>query len=247
MSAIGINSSNAAEVARTVAGGAVVGPATVRRSPSITALAGAMVKVQSEIEDPTKNKRADAGTKVYRYADLPTVLDAVRPVLARHGLAVMQFPCELDGHAALMTLLVHGTSGEWVETVARLREVKNDPQAIGSAQTYTRRYALLALCGVAADDDDDGKAGSTPARRQEHPPAANGAAPGQLGAPFVLANRVARLTQGYATAATPGDFEGLEATRKEIWAQLNPDHQKALKAAAVETQARLGLVPAAAK
>ena len=45
-------------------------------------------------------------------------------------------------------------------------EKKNDPQAIGSAQTYTRRYALLALCGVAADDDDDGKAGSTPARRR---------------------------------------------------------------------------------
>lgn len=167
---IPVNEGNAVEVAKTVKGGAVCGLATVRRSPSIAKLAEAMAKVQGEIDDPTKNKKAEAGTRgSYRYADLPTVLEAVRPVLARNGLAVMQFPCELDDAPAVLTLLTH-TSGEWVETVAKLRPVKFDPQSVGSALTYSRRYALLALCGVAADDDDDAAAASRPAARHPAPP-----------------------------------------------------------------------------
>lgn len=167
-----VNEHNASEVAKTVRGGALCGPSTVRRSPSITALASAMVKVQSEIEDPTKNRQADRGRGgTYRYADLPTVLDSVRPVLVKHGLTVMQFPCELGESPALTTLLVH-CSGDWLETTMRIRPGDSSPQSVGSALTYARRYALLSLCGVAADDDDDGKAASQPSRRQqpEHAP-----------------------------------------------------------------------------
>lgn len=160
-----VNAENAAEVAKTVKGGAVVGPSTVRRSPSVTALAGAMVKVQAEIEDPTKNKKADAGKRQYTYADLPTVLDAVRPTLVKFDLAVVQLPCECNGGPALTTILIH-KSGEWIETTICLRPGDNSPQSVGSALTYARRYALLSLCGVAADDDDDGKAGGQPAQQQ---------------------------------------------------------------------------------
>ena len=162
-----VNEQTACEVARTVKGGVVVGPSTVRRSPSIGALATAMNRVQAEIEDPAKNKKVDAGRRAYRYADLPGVLDVVRPELAKHGLAVVQCPCELDGEAALTTVLAHGASGEWLETTIRLRPVQGDPQSVGSALTYARRYALLSLFGIAADDDDDGKAASQPARSQQ--------------------------------------------------------------------------------
>lgn len=171
---IEVNSENAGEIGRTIKGSAVNSPSTVRRSATIALLASAMVKVQTDVEDPTKNKQADAGRKgTYRYADLPTVLDAVRPVLVKHGLSVMQFPCEFGDQPALTTIVLH-TSGEWLETTMKLRASDSSPQSVGSALTYARRYALLSLCGVAADDDDDGKAGGTkPAQqpRQEAPKA----------------------------------------------------------------------------
>lgn len=174
---IPIDSKNAAEVAKTVKDTPISSPGSVRRSLGIQQLAAAMVAVQKQIEDPTKNKSAARGEKggSYRYADLPTVLDAVRPALVANGFAVMQFPCELDDAPALTTILLH-TSGEWVETTTKIRPVNPSPQNVGSALTYARRYALLALCGIAADDDDDGRAASQakPAQQQQKPP---GAAP----------------------------------------------------------------------
>jgi len=126
-----VNERNAVEVAKTVRDGAVVGPSTVRRSLSVTQLAAALVKVQQSIEDPTKNKKAEAGTRgSYRYADLPTVLDAVRPVLTANGFAVSQLPCECDGEPSLTTLVVH-TSGEWLETTIKLRPTAQRPAVRG--------------------------------------------------------------------------------------------------------------------
>jgi hypothetical protein len=140
----------------------------VRRSDTIAKLAAAVIKAAAELKNPAK----DSVNPFYnsKYADLASVRDAVLPVLARHDLAVLQLPCELDNAAALTTLLTH-TSGEWVETTIKLRPVRNDPQGVGSALTYARRYALQAIAGVAAEDDDDGNA----AGRREKPAAgANG-------------------------------------------------------------------------
>lgn len=166
-----VTEQNAVEVAKTVKGGAVVGPSTARRSPSIAALAAALVKAQGEMANVARN--AENPHRNSRYADLAGVRDAVFPVLSRNGLAVLQLPCELDSEAALTTLLLHGSSGEWVETTIRLRPAKPDPQSVGSALTYARRYALMAVAGVAAaGEDDDGDAGSRhqqPTRQPTHP------------------------------------------------------------------------------
>jgi hypothetical protein len=166
-----INEKNAAETAKAVAG--LVrqpGPSSVRRSAAIGALAAAMAKAQAELRNPPKDS-VNPHFKS-RYADLATVRDAVVPVLAKNGLAVMQFPCELDDAPALTTVLAHA-SGEWYETTMKLRPLKNDPQGVGSALTYGRRYALQAIAGVAADDDDDdGHAASQPPRQQQAPASA---------------------------------------------------------------------------
>lgn len=167
---IPVNKDNSAETAKVLKDGAVVGPATVRRSPSIAKLAAALCAAQADFKSPAKKKQ-NPHLKNW-YADLPAVLDAVLPALNANRLCVTQFPCELDGQPALQTLLLHD-SGEWVETTALLRPVKTDPQSIGSAQSYARRYALLALCGVAPEDDaadDDGHAASRPAREPEPAP-----------------------------------------------------------------------------
>lgn len=193
---------NAVEAARGVKDFATAGPSTVRRSASIAALAAAMNKAQSKLKNPPK----DSVNPHFRskYADLATVRDAVTPALTENGLAVMQFPCELDDAPALTTLLTH-TSGEWVETTIRLRPGKLDPQGVGSALTYARRYALQALAGVAADDDDDGHA-ATHRPAQQHQPAPAKDNP----------NLRASVAQAVAQAHTP-------AALTELWRRVEAD------------------------
>lgn len=134
---------------------------TVRKSPSVAALAKALCAAQAEMENPPKDS-VNPHFKS-RYADLATVRDTIVPVLVKHKLSVLQLPCECGSGPALTTLLLH-ESGEWVETTIGLHPSKVDPQGIGSALTYARRYALQSLAGVAADDDDDddGAAASRP-------------------------------------------------------------------------------------
>lgn len=197
---VNVDSKNAAVAAVAVRNGDhLPGPATVRRSPTLGKLAEGLVKVQSAIDDPKKNRKADAGAKQYRYADLPTVLDAIREALPDTGLAFLQLPCELDGQPAVMTLLTH-TSGEFVETIALLRPQQAGPQAVGSALSYARRYALLSLFGIAAEDDD-GKAAMPPQR----PPAA--AAPPAKAHPDDR-QRVGRFAQDIAQAEDLAALKG---------------------------------------
>jgi hypothetical protein len=76
----------------------------------------------------------------------------------------------------VISTLAHAESGEWIKGVLTIKPVKADPQGIGSALTYARRYALCAMVGIAPDDDDDGEAAmgrpqTTPAPpRQQQPP-----------------------------------------------------------------------------
>jgi hypothetical protein len=157
-----VNMTNAATAAQAVRSGraADAGDTTVRRSAGILNLAVAMAQAQGELKNPPKDSINPHFKS--KYADLATVRDAVTPALSKHGLAVIQLPCELGDAPALTTLLTH-KSGEWVETTIRLRPGKSDPQGVGSALTYMRRYCLQSVCGVAADDDDDGHAASRPA------------------------------------------------------------------------------------
>lgn len=90
-----------------------------------------------------------------RYATLSAIMQAVRPVLARHGLAVVQLPVADSDSVRLRTIIVH-TSGESVESEAAIKPERPGPHAYGSALTYLRRYALAAALGVVSDDDDDG-------------------------------------------------------------------------------------------
>ena len=100
-----------------------------------------------------------------KYSGVNEVLEAVLPTLTEVGLCFVQFP---DGEA-LTTRLMH-TSGEWMQASYALRPAQNTPQASGSALTYARRYALLAVLGLGTEDDD-GQAASVPAPAQKAKPA----------------------------------------------------------------------------
>ena len=88
-----------------------------------------------------------------RYVTLQAVLDAVQPALHANGFALVQATRVADGKTVLNTALIH-TSGERIEADYPVHPVKADPQGEGSALTYARRYALMALCGIAPEDDD---------------------------------------------------------------------------------------------
>ena len=89
-----------------------------------------------------------------RYADLSSVIVAVKDSLNLNGIVFIQTPTEsAPGTLALTTRLLH-SSGEWIEDTAVCPLQKNDPQGYGSALTYLRRYSLAAITGLYQDDDD---------------------------------------------------------------------------------------------
>ena len=90
------------------------------------------------------------------YADLPTIQAAIAEPLQECGLLMLQIP---DGEG-LVTMISHAESGEYIMANSTMKPVKNDPQSMGSAITYQRRYSLAALLNLNIDKDDDGNAAS---------------------------------------------------------------------------------------
>lgn len=145
-------------------------PGLASASPTIGALAAALVKAQAEM--PTAAKDARNPHLNTQYADLASVWIAAKGALTKHGLAVLQRPGlrprpESGPIVTVETILAH-TSGEWVASEVALTPAPDKagnwtPQIIGSAITYGRRYGLAAMVGVVADDDD-GHAASQPTR-----------------------------------------------------------------------------------
>lgn len=126
----------------------------MQKSESIAALAEALAKARGEFSEVKKS----SSNPFYKskYADLSVIIDATYKSLSKNGLAVMQFPGEVNGGAVtILTMLLHA-SGEWVSEETTMPVSKNDAQGIGSALTYGRRYALQSLLNVAAEEDDDG-------------------------------------------------------------------------------------------
>ena len=132
----------------------------MNHSESIKQIAAALAAFQSEVKDPAR----DGENPHFRskYVQIDGLLAAVRPILSKHGLSVVQSTGG-DGQDISVTTEIMHTSGEWIRTDALiLKAVKADPQGAGSAVTYGRRYSLSAALGVAWDDDDDGNAASAP-------------------------------------------------------------------------------------
>lgn len=133
----------------------------------LTKLAPALVKAQAEMKNASLNKTNPHFKS--RYADLAEIRDTVMPVLAKHGLAVVQFTQVGSTGFFLVTRLLH-ESGEFLDSRYPLPEDVTKPQAMGSAITYARRYMLAAICGITAEEDDDGNSaqntngGGSPAR-----------------------------------------------------------------------------------
>lgn len=130
-------------------------------------LTEALIAAQLEFGDIAKTVKGARSN----YAPLDSVLDCVRPILNNHGIAVFQATGIVGEWMMVRTSLRH-VSGEAIEGEYPVCVLGKAPQDTGSALTYARRYALLALCGVhPTDEDDDGEKGAAVAGRAPAPPA----------------------------------------------------------------------------
>lgn len=139
------------------------------QSAEIGKLAEALAKAQSQFTFALKASTADMGAKGGRrkYADLQSVIDAIKPQLTAHGLAVVQATMPNANGISLRTTLMH-SSGEWIAGQIDLPiDRMGGIQGMGSALTYARRYALSAMVGIASDEDDDGEASMQAAKQYE--------------------------------------------------------------------------------
>lgn len=125
--------------------------------------AKAFIKAQSEMGKAIKNA-ANPHLKS-KYADLGSVMDAALPALHANGFGLMQ-PAGADDRGQYVdTVLLHEGGERFVSRVYLIMG-KQDMQALGSAQTYARRYGLLGMAGL-APEDDDGEATKAPTRQQQ--------------------------------------------------------------------------------
>ncbi len=124
-------------------------------------ISAAMAKAFPAIEGAVKGKVNPAFRS--KYADLSSVIDAIKPHLAEHGLWFMQRTHPVDGGVGVETIIYHASGQSISGGVLRLPAGKQDAQGYGSALTYARRYSLMAAFGVPAEDDD----GNAAVGRQE--------------------------------------------------------------------------------
>lgn len=130
----------------------------MRHSDSLAKLSAAVVKANAAVSNALKDSQNPHYGSTF--ASLNSVLDAIKPIYATHGLTFVQLPGFEDGHATLDTMLVH-ESGEWLAHTSGAPLQKQDPQGVGSAITYLRRYSLASLAGIGQEDDDGNAASST--------------------------------------------------------------------------------------
>jgi ERF superfamily protein len=136
-----------------------------RSSESVAALASALAKAQAELVNPEKSLTATIRTgrpgdreRCFRYAPLASGLDIVRKTLGQHEIATIQSTAiDKDAGVVNLTTMLAHASGEWIASdwpVCPVAETAN-PQRMGAALTYARRYALFTLVGIAGEDDLD--------------------------------------------------------------------------------------------
>lgn len=141
---------------------------TLDKTDVINELAGALCKAQAEMKAAEMNS-----TNPFlhnRYADLGSVIEAARPVLAKNGLSFSQLVSGADGAVTVTTMLLH-SSGQWLSSAISLpifdEKGKSMAQVAGSIITYLRRYSLSSILGIYADEDVDGNEPQLPAQTQK--------------------------------------------------------------------------------
>ena len=182
----------------------------------------ALIKAQGEIKNVSKDKVNPFFHS--KYAPLDSVWEAIKGPLHKNGLCISQATDIINGQAALVTLLLH-ESGEFIRSVYPLNPVKNDPQGLGAAITYARRFSLAALVGLVSEDDDDGQAASQPNQQATNrPQVTHEAKPNGSGFQTISEKQAGRL---FAIAMTAGWTK--EGFQEELESSFGYSNSKSIK------------------
>ena len=136
-------------------------------SEAVNEIATALAKAQGAMDNASKDRSNPAFKS--KYADLASVRDATSGPLSANGIAVLQAAATTADGVVVETRLIH-TSGQWLACTVGATPKAYDPQSIGSAITYLRRYGLMSMAGIAPEDDD----GNAASGRHDGPPAWQG-------------------------------------------------------------------------
>lgn len=141
------------------------------KSEKIDQLSVALAKAQLEIKPIRKNKEVSAGSSNWTYSDFPTIVETCQEILANNGLCISQIMSGTQDNPCLNTILMH-SSGQWIESAMPMYfdvkpsrndpkpDPRRDPQHIGSAISYYKRYCYCAIVGITTTDKEDDDATS---------------------------------------------------------------------------------------
>ena len=191
----------------------------ILKSDKTDELFDAFVGFHAELEAVGKDKKVNAGKVRYKYAELSSLQDYARPILAKHGLAVTQ----LTTQESVVSMLVH-KSGQFLGGQTKILLDSSGAKAQGSAITYARRYGYAALLDLAQEDDDGQAADGYPGikRGKQNPKAgASTSAQTASGEGHRSKSRSQRSSASEKTSSAPaaGDVESL----RKILSELSPE------------------------
>ena len=138
---------------------------TVKNELAPATLHSAMAKAFGAIEGAKKdadNPAFKRDGKNLKYADLESVVDAIKPALVANNLFFAQINHEQQGGVCIETIVCHEGGESMSFGKLFVPAGKNDAQGYGSALTYARRYSLMAAFGVCPEDDDGNAAVAAP-------------------------------------------------------------------------------------
>ncbi len=120
----------------------------------------AIQNVQQQAELVKRESNGQVGQGKFKYANLTTTWDTIKQLLKDNGLVVYQSPTGAHGNQTgqlFKTTIYHIPSEEQLTEVMNMVLTRNDPQALGAAITFYRRYMLTSMLGLIPDDDNDAR------------------------------------------------------------------------------------------
>ena len=120
-----------------------------------------LVKALAALDNVKANK-VNPAYKGSRYISLDALLEAVKPVLLEHDLALVQTLVSEEGKVGVSTAFLHVTGERFDFGRLMVKAEGLTPQQVGGAITYLRRQSIQTACGISVDLDDDGAAASRP-------------------------------------------------------------------------------------
>lgn len=155
------------------------------------------MQVLNEVPNFSTDETANAGSRTYKYLNLATLLKNIKPIFEKHGLAFSQkvtYTPNTDGRQILGTVETIIFDENEQQTVCEYPFfVTGDPQQVGSAITYARRYSLTTVLGIFPDKDDDGGYAKQQYDTADRP---------------IGADQYATLVKAMDTHAIPGEARG---------------------------------------